>query len=351
MQSGPSDSSATSNASPGSSNASSGSSNASSGGSAGSPPSLNEASSDVNISSAADDSSSLDPLSVGLTASLENSATSTKLFADSIKARALPFARPLSKRADFTCTYHCLPEIFDEHLADPVGLARYKGRDLLHGQQWPLLRQREVRRCSPICRVSAQASKPQTADADAANENGRNGNFHEPDGTVGNINTGDYTLADGRPGNLYNGPRPELSNDSTSTVAVSESAGESTPTASVSEAAGESALASASKAVGESTPAFTSELTAPTATTAQDEALTSQATATENGRSGSASPTSNTRPTTSSTLQPASSVSGATTSSTSAPGNAASGLRLPNRTMAAAMSIIIGCLLWQTTLF
>lgn len=168
MQGGPSDSSATSNQPPASSNASSGSSNASSGGSGGSSSSSNESSGDVNIPSAADDSSSLDPLSVGLTASLENSAASTKLLVDSVKARALQFARRLTKRADFTCMYRCFPEIFDEHLADPVGWARYRGRDLLHGQQWPLLRQREVRPCLPICRVSAQPSQPQIIDADPA---------------------------------------------------------------------------------------------------------------------------------------------------------------------------------------
>jgi hypothetical protein len=37
-----------------------------------------------------------------------------------------------------------------------------------------------------------------------------NGNYHEPDGTTGNLNTGDYVLADGQVGNFFTGPDPVL---------------------------------------------------------------------------------------------------------------------------------------------
>jgi hypothetical protein len=43
-----------------------------------------------------------------------------------------------------------------------------------------------------------------------ANAPGRNGNYHEPDGTTGNLNTGDYVLADGQRGNFFFGPDPVL---------------------------------------------------------------------------------------------------------------------------------------------
>ncbi|KAH6854677.1 hypothetical protein B0I37DRAFT_336712 [Chaetomium sp. MPI-CAGE-AT-0009] len=36
-----------------------------------------------------------------------------------------------------------------------------------------------------------------------------NGDFHDGQGTTGNALTGDYTLGDGRKGNLYNGPNPQ----------------------------------------------------------------------------------------------------------------------------------------------
>ena len=169
VPSGPSGTSGSSNGSPSSSNGSPGSSNGTSGSLDAPPPSPNESPSNSNESSAADDSSSLDPLDGGLTPSAEASAAATKPFSDSIKARALHIGRTLSRRADFTCKYHGLLECFHERLANRVFLTRYRGRDLLHGQQWPLLRQREACPFSPVCHVSAPSSKLQPTNADPAN--------------------------------------------------------------------------------------------------------------------------------------------------------------------------------------
>ncbi|KAK5659500.1 hypothetical protein OQA88_701 [Cercophora sp. LCS_1] len=51
------------------------------------------------------------------------------------------------------------------------------------------------------------------------------GGFHDGDGTTGNALTGDYTLADGRKGNMYNGPHPLPSGSSTEAAATTAAAG------------------------------------------------------------------------------------------------------------------------------
>ncbi len=39
----------------------------------------------------------------------------------------------------------------------------------------------------------------------------RTEDFHTPSGITGNAKTGDYTLPDGRKGNMYHGPFPAIS--------------------------------------------------------------------------------------------------------------------------------------------
>ncbi len=71
--------------------------------------------------------------------------------------------------------------------------------------------------------------------------NAATGDFHDAEGTTGNLITGDYVLADGRRGNIYNGPTP---------VPTGTEAGAATTPATSSQAAAKAAAPTTAATTG-----------------------------------------------------------------------------------------------------
>jgi hypothetical protein len=97
--------------------------------------------------------------------------------------------------------------------------------------------------------------------------NEETGEFRDLDNTKGNILTGDYTLADGRTGNLYNGPHP-VPSGSEDVATTTGAAAAATAAASASTRASGTGAASNTAAAAAATVGSTDSATAAAATAA-----------------------------------------------------------------------------------